>query len=152
MLIFCRRGPQWMAPALLAMALLLMAPLQGLAQPPGLEIVGAGGRQLAQALRDAIPPKVMGARIASRNGDEVIITAGDDKKVKKGMMGLIYASGDITINSEMLCAKVNSQGNNCDWSTPPASGPIAPSSNSESAATPETAPRVQPSSASIGLM
>ena len=34
MLIFRRRGPQWMAPALLAMALLLMAPLQGLAQPP----------------------------------------------------------------------------------------------------------------------
>src|SRR5438477_10436056 len=33
-LIFRRRGPQWMAPALLAMALLLMAPLQGLAQPP----------------------------------------------------------------------------------------------------------------------
>ena len=35
---------------------------------------------------------------------------------------VIYASGDISINSEMLCAKVNSQGNNCDWSTPPANG------------------------------
>jgi len=35
---------------------------------------------------------------------------------------VIYASGDISINSEMLCAKVNSQGNDCDWSTPPASG------------------------------
>jgi Tfp pilus assembly protein PilX len=35
---------------------------------------------------------------------------------------VIYASGDISINSEMLCAKVNSQGNNCDWSTLPANG------------------------------
>jgi Tfp pilus assembly protein PilX len=35
---------------------------------------------------------------------------------------VIYASGDISINSEMVCAKVNSQGNNCDWSTPPANG------------------------------
>ena len=35
---------------------------------------------------------------------------------------VIYASGDITINSEMVCAKVNSQGNNCDWSTTPANG------------------------------
>jgi Tfp pilus assembly protein PilX len=35
---------------------------------------------------------------------------------------VIYASGDISINSEMLCAKINSQGNNCDWSTLPANG------------------------------
>jgi Tfp pilus assembly protein PilX len=28
---------------------------------------------------------------------------------------VIYASGDISINSEMLCAVVNSQGTNCDW-------------------------------------
>ena len=35
---------------------------------------------------------------------------------------VIYASGDISINSEKLCAVLNSQGNNCDWSTPPASG------------------------------
>jgi hypothetical protein len=28
---------------------------------------------------------------------------------------VIYASGDISINSEMLCAVLNSQGNNCDW-------------------------------------
>ena len=35
---------------------------------------------------------------------------------------VIYASGDISINSEKLCAKVNSQGTDCDWSTPPPSG------------------------------
>jgi Tfp pilus assembly protein PilX len=28
---------------------------------------------------------------------------------------VIYASGDISINSEKLCAVLNSQGNNCDW-------------------------------------
>jgi hypothetical protein len=30
---------------------------------------------------------------------------------------VIYASGDISINSEKLCAVLNSQGNDCDWST-----------------------------------
>jgi Tfp pilus assembly protein PilX len=35
---------------------------------------------------------------------------------------VIYASGDITINSEKLCAKLNSQANDCDWSTQPAQG------------------------------
>jgi Tfp pilus assembly protein PilX len=30
---------------------------------------------------------------------------------------VIYASGDISINSEMLCAVINSQGTDCDWST-----------------------------------
>ena len=35
---------------------------------------------------------------------------------------VIYASGDISINSEKLCAKLNSQGNDCDWSTQPAQG------------------------------
>lgn len=29
---------------------------------------------------------------------------------------VIYADGDISINSEKLCAKLDSQGNNCDWS------------------------------------
>ena len=33
---------------------------------------------------------------------------------------VIYASGDISIDSEKLCAVLS--GNNCDWSTPPASG------------------------------
>jgi Tfp pilus assembly protein PilX len=28
---------------------------------------------------------------------------------------VIYASGDITINSEKLCAKLNAAGNDCDW-------------------------------------
>jgi Tfp pilus assembly protein PilX len=28
---------------------------------------------------------------------------------------VIYASGDISINSEKLCASLNSQGNDCDW-------------------------------------
>jgi len=28
---------------------------------------------------------------------------------------VIYASGDISINSEKLCAVLNSQGNDCDW-------------------------------------
>jgi Tfp pilus assembly protein PilX len=28
---------------------------------------------------------------------------------------VIYADGDISINSEKLCAKLNSQGNDCDW-------------------------------------
>jgi Tfp pilus assembly protein PilX len=35
---------------------------------------------------------------------------------------VIYANGDISINSEKLCAKLNSQGNDCDWSTTPANG------------------------------
>jgi Tfp pilus assembly protein PilX len=35
---------------------------------------------------------------------------------------VIYASGDISINSEKVCAVLNSAGNNCDWTTPPASG------------------------------
>jgi Tfp pilus assembly protein PilX len=35
---------------------------------------------------------------------------------------VIYASGDISIDSEKLCAKLNSQGNDCDWSTPPDQG------------------------------
>jgi Tfp pilus assembly protein PilX len=35
---------------------------------------------------------------------------------------VIYASGDITIDSEKLCAKLNSQGSDCDWSTTPANG------------------------------
>jgi len=35
---------------------------------------------------------------------------------------VIYASGDISINSEKLCAKLNSQLNDCDWSTQPAQG------------------------------
>jgi hypothetical protein len=35
---------------------------------------------------------------------------------------VIYASGDISIDSEKLCAKLNSQGNDCDWSTQPAQG------------------------------
>jgi hypothetical protein len=30
---------------------------------------------------------------------------------------VIYASGDISINSEKLCAVLNSSGNDCDWST-----------------------------------
>jgi Tfp pilus assembly protein PilX len=29
---------------------------------------------------------------------------------------VIYADGDISINSEKLCAKLNTQGNDCDWS------------------------------------
>jgi Tfp pilus assembly protein PilX len=33
---------------------------------------------------------------------------------------VIYASGDISINSEKVCAVLS--GNNCDWSTPPSSG------------------------------
>jgi Tfp pilus assembly protein PilX len=41
---------------------------------------------------------------------------------KASCQSVIYASGDISINSEMLCAKLNSQSNNCDWTTPPANG------------------------------
>ena len=33
---------------------------------------------------------------------------------------VLYASGDISIDSEKVCAVLS--GNNCDWSTPPASG------------------------------
>ena len=29
---------------------------------------------------------------------------------------VIYADGDISVNSEKLCAKLNAQGNDCDWS------------------------------------
>src|SRR5207244_949083 len=29
---------------------------------------------------------------------------------------VIYADGDISVNSEKLCAKLNTQGNDCDWS------------------------------------
>jgi hypothetical protein len=29
---------------------------------------------------------------------------------------VIYASGDVTINSELVCAQLNTAGNNCDYS------------------------------------
>jgi len=60
------------------------------------EVDGADVEKLAQGVREAIPDKdaITGARIQSVNSDEVVITAGEDKNVKKGMAALIYASGD----------------------------------------------------------
>jgi len=60
------------------------------------EVDGADIGKLAQGVRDAIPDKdaITGARIQSVSSGEVVITAGEDKNIRKGMAALIYATGD----------------------------------------------------------
>jgi Tfp pilus assembly protein PilX len=64
-----------------------------------------------------------GSITMTTTGNQPITYAGSGACTTVGScQSVIYASGDISIDSEKLCAKLNSQGNDCDWSTLPANG------------------------------
>jgi Tfp pilus assembly protein PilX len=62
------------------------------------------------------------------DGNVTMTTSGNQPATYTGMgsngactnngdcQSVIYASGDVTINSELVCAQLNSSGNNCDYS------------------------------------
>jgi hypothetical protein len=59
-----------------------------------------------------------GSITMSTSGNQPITYTGSNGNACTGLascQSVIYASGDISLNSEKLCAVLNSQGNDCDW-------------------------------------
>jgi len=57
-----------------------------------------------------------GSITMTTSGNQAITYIGQNSCANPGdCQSVIYASGDISINSEKLCAVLNSSGNDCDW-------------------------------------
>ncbi|HEX9577375.1 MAG TPA: hypothetical protein VF993_06460 [Myxococcales bacterium] len=71
-------------------------------------------QELAKLIKDAVPEDVPEARIAAKNGDELVISAGSNLGIIKGMTAFVVASGDTiehpesgeTLSSRSLIAEV----------------------------------------------